>query len=634
MSKQIRKVTVNSSQQRINSEVRNVTVDQEKRTVELTWSKGTRGMRRSMFGSYQEELEISERAIKLERLNNAAPLLDSHKSMDIDNVIGVVERAWIDGDEAKAIVRFASDEKSDRIFRKVVDGILKNVSVGYSVERYEDVSTDEDEVPVYRATSWEPMEISIVPIGFDRHAQLRSNEVNQEIEIEVINKNKENIEEQSSKENRTMDPKELEALKQAEAAKAVEAERARCLEIRKIVKDAGLDDEIANEYITRDQSIDQVKMNVALFRKYHGENEAARVQPTTSTSTSTTAESQSERREAIIESLLHRVDSRNFSLTERAKPFAGQSLMRILELHLGRGAMESDVDFVHRTMTTSDLPYILSNVANKSAQKRYELAPKTFEAWTTKGTLKDYKEAMQVRGGDIGELKPMTEKGEYQESNLGEERETAQLTKYGVKHSFSDIMIINDDLGLIMQIAQEAGVAQARLDNRLAYQALLSNPLMSDGNAVFSSAHANLLANNPIGEASFEEAYRKMRTQKTVDGRDFLNNSPKFLLVGPTQEKNARKFLATIQPNASADVNIYSNSVQLIVDAEISNDNFYFIADPQLIEGVKVNRLAGRESVKVDSRVNWEDDSIELKLSYAVQAKAMDHRGLVKGQPA
>lgn len=58
---------------------------------------------------------------------------------------------------------------------KIKAGHLRNVSVGYIVHTY-DVTEKAGERPLYRATDWEPMEISIVPIPADAGAQIRSNE--------------------------------------------------------------------------------------------------------------------------------------------------------------------------------------------------------------------------------------------------------------------------------------------------------------------------------------------------------------------------------------------------------------------------------------------------------------------------
>ncbi len=157
--------------------VREGSVDVEQRTVELTWTTGSKGRRWSWdIGSYMEELEVSSKALRLDRLNNGAPFLNAHSSYELSDVIGVVEKAWLEGEEGRALVRFSRREDVEGIFRDVQDGILRNISVGYAVHRYEVVEEEDDKLPTYRAVDWEPLELSLVPIGFDDGAKIRSGE--------------------------------------------------------------------------------------------------------------------------------------------------------------------------------------------------------------------------------------------------------------------------------------------------------------------------------------------------------------------------------------------------------------------------------------------------------------------------
>jgi hypothetical protein len=91
-------------------------------------------------------------------------------------VIGVVERdARLENGRGVATVRFDSGPDGEDAFRKVKEGTLRNVSVGYATYRLEKVEGGRrDEVPTYRATDWEPHEISMVPIGADAGAVTRS----------------------------------------------------------------------------------------------------------------------------------------------------------------------------------------------------------------------------------------------------------------------------------------------------------------------------------------------------------------------------------------------------------------------------------------------------------------------------
>jgi hypothetical protein len=72
-------------------------------------------------------------------------------------------------------VRFADDEISERAWKKVKSKILRNVSVGYRVYTYARQPLAEGEtIPTYLAVDWEPVENSIVPVGFDSGATVRS----------------------------------------------------------------------------------------------------------------------------------------------------------------------------------------------------------------------------------------------------------------------------------------------------------------------------------------------------------------------------------------------------------------------------------------------------------------------------
>lgn len=108
--------------------------------------------------------------VDLSRLNDIGVLLFNH---DRDNVIGRIEKAWIENSRGEAEVVFDDDEASQRILQKVRSGTLKTTSVGYVVTNWEDVedgAKSEDgrfAGPCSIARRWMPLEISIVSIPAD-----------------------------------------------------------------------------------------------------------------------------------------------------------------------------------------------------------------------------------------------------------------------------------------------------------------------------------------------------------------------------------------------------------------------------------------------------------------------------------
>lgn len=136
-----------------------IDVDTESRTIEFPFSSELPVER--WFGD--EVLSHDSKSADLKRLNDGAPLLFNH---NMDEIVGVVERAWVDKDKrGYAKVRFAKTARADEVLSMVNDGILRNVSFGYRiVDMVESVKGGKS---TYTATRWEPYEISMVTVPAD-----------------------------------------------------------------------------------------------------------------------------------------------------------------------------------------------------------------------------------------------------------------------------------------------------------------------------------------------------------------------------------------------------------------------------------------------------------------------------------
>lgn len=153
-----------------------VTVDAAARTFECVWSTGA-AVRRFDWERWREFDEILDLdGADLSRLDGA-PFLDAHNSCETAAVIGVVERAWIeerDGQQVGiALIRMADTASVEETWAKIEQGILRQVSVGYQVKIYEERLID-GAIPQLIAREWVPIEISLVPVGADAGAVLRS----------------------------------------------------------------------------------------------------------------------------------------------------------------------------------------------------------------------------------------------------------------------------------------------------------------------------------------------------------------------------------------------------------------------------------------------------------------------------
>ena len=106
----------------------------------------------------------------LERLNSIGVVLFNHER---DEVVGKIDRAWIEDGRGYADITCDSDDSAEKIYQKVKTGTLKGVSVGYMVEDWEEVMPNKQSQdgrftgPCSIAKKWAPYEVSIVSVPAD-----------------------------------------------------------------------------------------------------------------------------------------------------------------------------------------------------------------------------------------------------------------------------------------------------------------------------------------------------------------------------------------------------------------------------------------------------------------------------------
>ena len=137
-------------------------IDENARTISLAFSSEEPVER--WFGN--EILDHSPSSVRLGRLENGGAVLVGH---DHREHVGVVESATIDSDRrGRATVRFGNSDLAVEKFNDVKDGILRHISVGYRLHELTLTKFgDGDQAEDYRATDWEPLEISFVAVPAD-----------------------------------------------------------------------------------------------------------------------------------------------------------------------------------------------------------------------------------------------------------------------------------------------------------------------------------------------------------------------------------------------------------------------------------------------------------------------------------
>ena len=141
---------------------------------------------------------------------------------------------------------------------------------------------------------------------------------------------------------------------------------------------------------------------------------------------------------------------------------------------------------------TSDFPGLLADAAGKSLLAAYGEAPLKWPLIASRRMAADFKLIKALRRGEVASLLEVKEGGEYHLASVGEEKQTYALVKRGIMVAITFEAVINDDLGAFDTLGPDIGVAARRTENNLPFALLASNPTLSDGVALFSTAATRL----------------------------------------------------------------------------------------------------------------------------------------------
>lgn len=298
-------------------------------------------------------------------------------------------------------------------------------------------------------------------------------------------------------------------------------------------------------------------------------------------------------------------------------------------------------EIVKAALSTSDFPNILSNVANKSLMTAYEMAPTTYQQWTKRGNLTDYKTATRLQVSEFGSLPSVKEGGEYKSVSLSEGKETIKLGKYGEIFSITREAIINDDLQALSDIPAKFGAAARFTVEGSVYGILTANAVMADGVALFeATTHKNYTASGTaLSVSSLDVAQATMKKQKGLAGKQSLNITPAFLIVPVAKEVTAQQLIAsTVDPSKNnATVNPFNNRLTVVacpILDDTSTASWYLAAAPGFVDTVEVAFLNGQDTPYMEQRIGFEVDGMEFKVRHEFAAKALEYRGLYKNAGA
>lgn len=307
------------------------------------------------------------------------------------------------------------------------------------------------------------------------------------------------------------------------------------------------------------------------------------------------------------------------SLTERGFGVASYNPMQMIGFSL--------------THSTSDFGNILLDVANKSLLQGWEEADESFELWTKKGQLSDFKTAHRVGLGGFPSLRKVREGAEYKYVTTGDKGETIALATYGEIFSVTRQAIINDDLNQLTDVPMKMGRAAKGTIGDLVYAVLIDNEKLSDGKTLFHADHKNM-ATGAISTTSLDDGRKLMRTQK--EGTRALNIRPAYVLVPVALETLANQTIKSASVKG-ADVNSginnpIQNFAEVISEARLDDVDpaAWYLAAAKGSDTIEVAYLNGVDTPYIDQLEGFTTDGIATKVRIDAGVAPLDYRGLVK----
>lgn len=660
------------------------TFNEAENTVEVVWTQGATVRRYDYWNDkpYEEALSVTPEAVDMTRFDaGTVQVLDGHRTYGgVSAILGIAERGWIEGGEGRATIRLSQRPELAGIVSDIRAGVIRAISFGYSVERYEITRaqdrTDGVNMDLYRAARWTPQEISFVTVPADAGAGTRSSPqatqqqgapqgglpcefvraaahqpANQEQRMPQATTQGEGGNVNASQTTTpTASVVENRAAPAAPAASAVAMDGARAADILALCTRHG-QPALVDELLRSNASIEQAR--AAVLDRLDAADQQRRGGSTVSVQT--VRDEHDTRMRGMQEAIMSRMDPRA-QLTDAGRQYRGLSLVEMAREALDglgvstRGMSRNEIAsraFAVRAgghHTTGDFPSLLGGVGARRLRAAYELAPSTFQLWARQAAnLPDFRITNVLSVGGAPELKKLNEAGEYTYGTISEDATGYRAFSYGRAIGLTRQMFVNDDLGSFDRLLTRFGESARRLENRLVYDQITGNPTMQDGTALFHASHGNLLTTgSALSLENMAKARAAMRKQKDLDGKTTLNLTPAYLLVPSDLEQLAYQFTSSnYVPAKASDVNEFRQggrtAVEPIVEPlldELSVASWFLAARSGQIDTVEYAYVDGSEGVRTETFASEDIDGVKVRATLDFAAKVIDWKGLQKATGA
>lgn len=294
----------------------------------------------------------------------------------------------------------------------------------------------------------------------------------------------------------------------------------------------------------------------------------------------------------------------------------------------------------------ASFPAILDQTIEKAYKEGYRKVAVTFDKFTKKGSLKDFKKHDNYYvAGPVGEFYEVPENGELKHDIFKDDKlPQRQLKTYGRQFTLSRKAFIDDDIGLVTSLPARYAAAARKTINKQVYQILINNSNIYDGAALFGKEHKNLLASGTgVTQEAMQTMIMALANQKDQFGESIIIN-PATIVVpsGMKFDMYTLFFSPTINTSDNTQaVNPlyqYRDSIEVVEDPTINAlcgglgnvMPWFLIGDPGDTDFIEVDYLNGQEipnirRMEAPGQLGFIWD---IYLDWGISV--MDYRGAVK----
>lgn len=590
--------------------VRAATLDENARTVDAVIS--TEGKVRVWDwdkGTIDEVLMAGGFDMRGESL----PLLATHDQTSLRSLVGSVVNIRTEGTDTVGTLRLASVPPAEEAMTLIREGHLTDVSVGYIAREWVDIKPGETRTVegreytagdrTLRITSqWRAVEASLVPIGADPDARLRQFQQYQETK----NMPTQNADAGAPDVVQHYPPVDAPAVRsdvppvvpasdppapvvrtepdETATRAAIEAERKRTETILAIGK--GMPEETVRKAIADGLSAEAAGL---LFLRTIQESQAAPLTPAVHIRNETPETERDalaaalmiregldpytqhpERRDRKDDRLPQAMRERLERAAEDGYRLRSISLyevaQRCVEMTGTRVSSLSREEVIHRAFSSGgSMSEIFTTSFNAQLLAAY-IAAEDSTGWCGEEEVGNFMSNERISGGKVGALTLHRRGGTADHVTMDAEQETYKVHRYSGQWTVDEMDIVDDRFGMTDQVTPaEMGIAARMIRPNLVYATVLANGNTVDGNALFSTTHANYgTSSTALATTTIDDGIAALRKQR-IQAQP-LDLRPRWLVV-PADLEFVAKSICTLAATSYNAPNIYAPlGIEVVVD--------------------------------------------------------------------